>query len=91
VYISAYFDRIGLVNHTLEEIKMHTVLRHTATKSGFAVVISGRGSENTVVQEYDTYAVNGPAVYTTLVSEHSFSDERDAITHFEWIYFSNEV
>lgn len=70
---------------------MHTVIRHTVTKTGFVVVISGRGSEDTVVQEYDTYTVEIEKVNTTLVSEHRFSDERDAITHFERIYFGNEV
>ena len=62
---------------------MHTVIRHKALEEGFVVVISGRGSENTVVQEYTTYAVEGQREYTSLVIERSFTDERDAIRYFQ--------
>ena len=68
---------------------MHTIIRHTKTDSGFACVITGYGKQDSCVQEYDTSNKEGDS-YTTLVSEHRFADERDAIKHFDWIFFNNE-
>ena len=65
---------------------MHTVVRHTTIKTGFVVVISGRSYEDTVVQVYDTYAVDATAVHPSLVSEVLFADERRAIQFFEETY-----
>lgn len=68
---------------------MHTVLRHTKTANGFAVVISGYGHARTVVQEYAQTSSEGP--HTTLVSEHWYDDEREAIAFFDLVWTITEV
>ena len=69
---------------------MHTIIRFTPLDDGFAVVISGRASDpiGAQVQQYETSQTHGDN-YTTLVSTMNFTDERDAIHHFNWIYFNN--
>ena len=68
---------------------MHTVIRHTKTANGFAVVISGYGHAKTVVQEYAQTPSEGPR--TTLESEHWYDDERDAVAFFDSVWFATKV
>ena len=57
---------------------MHTVIRHQETPSGFMIVVSGRASEPTMVQSYETHRGGR----TTLTTEWPYTDERDAIACF---------
>ncbi len=68
---------------------MHTVIRHTKTANGFAVVISGYGGKPTVVQEYAQTPSEGP--HTSLISEHNYDDEREAVKFFDSVWFATEV
>ena len=63
---------------------MHTVIRHTETDDGFVVVISGKASDEiaAVIQEYRAYGHG----HTTMETERSFTDERDAVRHFDNYY-----
>jgi hypothetical protein len=68
---------------------MHTVIRHTKTANGFAVVISGYGNAPTVVQEYRQSPELAPQ--TKLVYENNYSDERDAVAFFDSVWFAQEA
>ncbi len=57
---------------------MHTVIRHQETPNGFIIVVSGRASEQTMVQQYTTH----PTGRVTLDREWPYNDERDAIRVF---------
>lgn len=65
---------------------MHTVIRHTKTANGFALVISGYSHATTAVQEYAQTSSEG--AHTSLVSERYFDDERDAVAWFEHVWES---
>ena len=69
---------------------MHTVIRHTKTENGFAVVISGYGvMPNVVVQEYKQTATSDP--HTVLLTEHNYTDEEEAVAFFDSVWFANKV
>lgn len=70
---------------------MHTVIRHTKTENGFAVVITGfaAATKAAVVQEYKQTERMGAS--TILIAEHYYSDERTAIKFFDSVWFAQEA